>query len=122
MVHSFLFVNEMYVVGKSVIFEVSKVFTHGAKKYGKYNWKKGISQTRLLDAAMRHILWYLLGEDNDKEWGCNHLAHAIASLSMALDQHYFNPAEDDRYKLDKDLLDKWSGYIYERTDHGESED
>lgn len=45
--------------------EVSKHFEEGAKKYGEYNWQKGIPTHCYIDSAVRHYLKYLRG-DNDE--------------------------------------------------------
>jgi hypothetical protein len=48
---------------------VSQVLAFGAKKYGEHNWRKGISQSRLIGAALRHTFAFLRGEDKDAESG-----------------------------------------------------
>jgi len=84
------------LIPAEAIFEIGKVFTFGARKYGAYNWRKGLSWTRLLSATLRHIYAFLLGEDNDPESGYNHLAHAGACICMLLTL-YKNKTLDDRY-------------------------
>lgn len=64
-----------------VLKEVSKAFTYGGNKYGKYNYSKGMEWSRYYDAAMRHLNSFMTGEDID-ESGNHHLSHAIASLMM----------------------------------------
>lgn len=39
-----------------MILEVSKHYEEGAKKYGEYNWQKGIPISRYIDSAVRHYL------------------------------------------------------------------
>lgn len=82
--------------------ESVKVLTHAAEhKYSEHNWRKGIEQSRLLGAAMRHVTAYLDGEDNDpdpKGGGYCHLANAICALSFALENHLDGRTElDDRH-------------------------
>lgn len=61
--------------------QVVKVLEFGAKKYAPDNWKKvPEAQERYGEAARRHILASMLGEENDPESGLSHEAHAIASL------------------------------------------
>lgn len=57
---------------------------YGAAKpeYGRNNWKKGMVWSRYLDAAMRHLLALLHGEETDKDSGNPHLAHAFGSMQM----------------------------------------
>lgn len=49
----------------NIFLEVSKHFEEGAKKYGEYNWQKGIPTHCYIDSAVRHYLKYLRG-DNDE--------------------------------------------------------
>lgn len=76
----------------------AKAFAYGAKKYGKHNYRQGIEMTRLLDAAMRHIIAFSDNEDLDKESGQSHLAHAAASIAMAFYMQANKPELDDRFK------------------------
>lgn len=48
-----------------LLLEVSKHFEEGAKKYGEYNWQKGIPVKCYIDSAVRHYLKWLRG-DNDE--------------------------------------------------------
>ncbi len=50
---------------ETMLLEVSKHFEEGAKKYGEYNWQKGIPTHCYIDSAVRHYLKYLRG-DNDE--------------------------------------------------------
>lgn len=80
------------------LIEQAKVFDFGAKKYGRHNFRLGMDHTRVLDAALRHILAIVNGEDNDPESGLPHYAHALCCLSM---YGYFkanNVGKDDRAK------------------------
>ena len=43
--------------------QLAQVLTFGASKYAAQNWRKGISKSRLLAAAFRHLFAYLRGED-----------------------------------------------------------
>jgi len=79
--------------------EVCKSFTYGAKKYGQFNYSKGIEFTRLLDASIRHTIAVLKSEDIDNESGNYHLSHAIASLMMALESQLTNQILDNRNKI-----------------------
>ena len=45
----------------SLFLEVSKHFEDGAKKYGEYNWQKGIPTQSYIDSAIRHLLKYKAG-------------------------------------------------------------
>lgn len=78
--------------------EVAKVLTFGAQKYAAHNWRGGISQGRLVGAAMRHLLAYNNGEDIDPESGLSHLAHASCCLMFAHWTLVNHPELDDRWK------------------------
>ncbi len=89
------------MIPQKAILEVSKTFTHGARKYGKFNYSGGMEMTRYLDAAYRHLNAVLTGEDMDVDSGCLHLSNAIASLLMALDNQLTGSIIDDRNKIYK---------------------
>lgn len=68
----------------TMILEVSKHFEEGAKKYGEYNWQKGIPTHCYIDSAVRHYLKYLRGDTDEPHdrafvwnilcciWTCKH--------------------------------------------------
>jgi hypothetical protein len=78
--------------------EMAKAFTYGANKYADHNFKKGIKYSRLADAAFRHLLAFVDGEDIDPESKNSHLGHALASIAMLTYMHANKPEMDDRYK------------------------
>lgn len=45
--------------------EVSKHFEEGAKKYGEYNWQKGIPLHCYIDSGVRHYLKWLRGDKDE---------------------------------------------------------
>lgn len=49
----------------TIVLEVAKHFEEGAKKYGEYNWQKGIPTRCYVDSAVRHYLKAFRG-DNDE--------------------------------------------------------
>lgn len=79
---------------------VAQVLTYGAKKYSAHNWRKGISQSRLIGACLRHIFSYMRGEDHDPETGLSHLHHASCCLMFLSETSQSHPELDDRYKTD----------------------
>ena len=50
---------------ESMFLEVAKHFEEGAKKYGEYNWQKGIPTHCYIDSAVRHYLKYLRGDTDE---------------------------------------------------------
>lgn len=71
----------------TMLLEVSKHFEEGAKKYGEYNWQKGIPTHCYIDSAVRHYLKFLRGDTDEPHdrafvwnilcciWTCIHLPH-----------------------------------------------
>lgn len=49
----------------TMFLEVSKHFEEGAKKYGEYNWQKGIPTHCYIDSAVRHYLKLLRGDTDE---------------------------------------------------------
>jgi hypothetical protein len=77
--------------------EMSKVLTYGAKKYAPHNWAKGMDWSRLYSAMNRHIWAWWNGEDNDKETGLSHLAHAMCCLAFLISLDKRGVGEDNRW-------------------------
>lgn len=80
------------------LFEVAKVLTFGAGKYGEHNWRQGIEWSRVYAAAQRHMMKWNAGQTYDDETGINHLAHACANLLFLLTYSGTNQDLDDRFK------------------------
>ena len=59
------FVHERISDMPTTILEVSKHFEEGAKKYGEYNWQKGIPVSCYIDSAVRHYLKWLRGDTDE---------------------------------------------------------
>lgn len=68
----------------TMLLDVSKHFEEGAKKYGEYNWQKGIPTHCYIDSAVRHYLKFLRGDKDEPHdrafvwnilcciWTCKH--------------------------------------------------
>ena len=52
----------------------------GCKKYRRNNWRLGLGAQRLLDAAERHLIAYLDGEETDAETTAKHFGNAAFCL------------------------------------------
>lgn len=50
----------------TMFLEVAKHFEDGAKKYGEYNWQKGIPVNCYIDSAVRHYLKFLRGDTDER--------------------------------------------------------
>lgn len=79
----------------------AEVFAFGAQKYGRHNFRKGMDHSRVLDAALRHILAIVNGEDTDPESGKPHWAHARCCLAMYAFYQQRGVGNDDRFKSEK---------------------
>jgi len=82
----------------NAIEELVRVFTVGAKKYAEHNWlKTGMSYSKMLASAKRHIASFEMGEDFDRETACHHMAHAAWNLLGIVSYMRLMPEElDDR--------------------------
>jgi hypothetical protein len=86
----------MTLIPRTAAEQEALAFDFGAKKYGRFNFKKGMSWSRPLDAALRHITAFADGEDKDPESGLSHLAHARACLAMVMYYEKHGKGKDDR--------------------------
>lgn len=77
--------------------QLGLVMACGAKKYGRFNWCKGIAYSRLIAATLRHMMSFLRGENLDPETRLSHVAHAMANCMMLLNMTLVNKEMDDRH-------------------------
>ena len=77
---------------------IAKVMTFGAQKYTDHNWRKGFKWSRLIGAALRHLMAFMKGEDKDPESGLPHLAHLGCCVMFLLEHQLTKIGKDDRYK------------------------
>jgi hypothetical protein len=75
---------------------MAKILTMNESKYDKHQWKKGNTTSVPYDSAMRHLLAWFGGENNDLETGESHLLHAAVNLMFCwyYEKNYGNM--DDR--------------------------
>ena len=57
--------GDMVSLPTAAILRLSKHYENGAKKYGRWNYSKGIPVSSFLDSALRHLFKYLDGWDNE---------------------------------------------------------
>lgn len=76
---------------------VAQVMAFGAEKYGTHNWRDGRGWLSFASAALRHLGAWIEGENDDKESGQSHLAHAACCLLFLLNYQEEGVGEDDRY-------------------------
>jgi hypothetical protein len=85
--------------------EMGKVFTGGAAKYGRFNWRDhAVSATVYYDAAQRHLMAWFEGQDTDPESGISHLAHVMACCDILLDAEAHGKLNDNRMTTGKGTL------------------
>lgn len=76
----------------NAIMELSKHCEEGALKYGEHNIDKGVPFHSLCDSAMRHLMKYMLGWDDE-----NHLRAAAWNIMWLLDESVTKPELNDLY-------------------------
>lgn len=57
--------SQMFGSYEDMFLEVAKHFEEGAKKYGEYNWQKGIPVNCYIDSAIRHYLKWQRGDEDE---------------------------------------------------------
>jgi len=87
----------MHLLDRTALESMAAVLQHGAIKYGPDNWREGISYTRLIGAAMRHLHALNDCEDLDPETGELHAAHAMCSLMFLIWMMRCRTDFDDRW-------------------------
>lgn len=72
--------GDMVSLPNAAILRLSKHYEAGAKKYGRWNYTKGIPVSSFMDSALRHIFKYLDGWDDE-----DHLAAAAFNVLGAME-------------------------------------
>jgi hypothetical protein len=76
---------------------LGEVLGFGARKYSAHKWRGGIAVSRLIGAALRHLLAILRGENVDKESGLPHVHHLGCSVMFLSWMLKHRPDLDDRW-------------------------
>lgn len=87
----------IHMIPEEAILGMAQAFGYGAKKYDRFNYRKGIEFTRLMDSLMRHLLAFSQGQDNDDESGLPHTYHILANAAMLEFSRLYHPDLDDRF-------------------------
>lgn len=77
---------------------LATVLTFGAQKYAAHNWRKGIANTRLIAAMLRHLFAIMRGEDIDPESGLPHIDHVGCCWMFLSNNMKVRPEMDDRWR------------------------
>jgi len=104
----------LYLVPPTSIIYQALAMQDGAAKYGPYNWReKKVVASIYVDAAMRHILAWVDGEEVAQDSGYPHLAHALACLGIIVDALETGNLVDDRPKpgATAAILERWTKKI-----------
>lgn len=78
------------------LYELGLVAGMGEEKYARFNYLKGYRWSLNVDAAFRHLLAFLSGEDRDPESGHLHTAHAMWHMGALTSFQLRQIGEDDR--------------------------
>lgn len=85
------------VIPSSLLLALGGVMRLGAAKYGRFNWRsKPVKATVYADAALRHLMSWMDGEETDPESGESHLGHVAACMGIVLDAKARGVLVDDR--------------------------
>lgn len=90
----------MDLLDAEALWELAKVLTFGAKKYGADNWRQGLQVSRLTAASMRHLTAIMSGENVDEETGLQHAAHLMCCAMFLIWTIKHRPDLDDRWKVE----------------------
>jgi len=90
--------TQISMVPPTLVTLTAKAMMGGSEKYGgPYNWRKTpVTFTAYYNAAMRHLLAMMEGEDQDPTSGLPHAAHVAASMGILLDATEHDCLIDDR--------------------------
>lgn len=89
----------------NALWEVGRVGTFGANKYGENNWMYlDNAKNRYKDALFRHLFQYMQGKDLDDESGLKHLSHACWNCLALLEFELGETITDEMTKNALKLL------------------
>ena len=71
--------GDMLSMPWAAMLRVSRHYENGAKKYGRYNYLKGIPVSSFIDSALRHLAKYVAGYDDE-----DHLSAAAFNILGAI--------------------------------------
>lgn len=87
------------LVPPALIIGAAEAMENGASKYGPFNWRDyPVQAMTYVEAALRHLLAYVDGEDDAPDTGIHHVKHAIAGLGILLDSLEGGQLIDNRPK------------------------
>lgn len=88
---------QMSYVARSLMVAIASVMAPGAERYGRDNWKGGMTWNRPYDALLRHLTSWWEGETADPDSGKSHLWHAACELMFLIEYEAKGIGKDVRY-------------------------
>ena len=99
------FKPQLWLIPKSALDEEAAVFEFGIAKHGLHNWRTNPqSWSKMISAAMRHLVDFNACQDFDKESGLHALAHVRARCAMLIEYMTTHPELDDRFKKSEPVV------------------
>ncbi len=98
------------------LFEVIKVYTLGAKKYGDRNMQLGMPYGRIIRAGLSHFFKWINGEVYDQTDGQHHLASVVWCCLTLMDYETRCPKFDDRSPSFTLSQEKWREHVREEME------
>ena len=84
------------LIPPEMLFAHAEVSAFGSTKYQVRNWERGMSYSKCFACALRHLFYWWMGEDRDKESGLHHLHHALWNVAALVTYLTTYPEGDDR--------------------------
>ncbi len=78
--------GDMLSLPAAALLRLSLLYEEGAKKYGRFNYLKGIPLSSFIDSAERHLMKYIAGWDDE-----DHLAAVAFNILGALQMEEERP-------------------------------
>lgn len=82
--------GDMLSLPAMALLRLSLHYENGAKKYGRFNYLRGIPLSSFIDSAMRHLVKYIAGWDDE-----DHLAACAFNILGAMQMEEENPGMCD---------------------------
>lgn len=91
--------SPIHLIPPEGILMLAEVFKYGSRKYGERNWELGMDWSRIYSSAMRHLLSFWMGENDDPESKLQHMAHATWNCMALMCYVFWGIGFDDRPEL-----------------------
>lgn len=79
------------LISPIALIRIARVYEKGARKYTDRNWEKGLPFSRFIDSALRHIIQFMMGGEEDED----HLAQACWNLMAIMHMQMTHPGLND---------------------------